>query len=85
VKESLLAKTAPDAKGMIKEAVIGALAGMGIKAMSRVGKVLVKRPMMSLTAAGAGVDMASSASKMNDLTSGAKNLVRSAVTNPASM
>lgn len=70
---------------MVKEAIIGALAGMGIKAMSRVGKVLVKRPMASLTAAGAGFDMASSASKMNDMTSGARNMVRSAVTNPANM
>lgn len=76
---------APNAPGMIKEAVLGAIGRLGLQGMSRAGKVLVKNPVMSATAASAGYDVTKSVSKMNDLTSGAKNLMNSKMTAPANM
>jgi hypothetical protein len=78
VKETLLEKLAPEARAMIKEAFVGALAKMGLRA----GKVLVKNPWKSLGAAGTGWEIASSAKGMGDLATGAKNMAR---TMPANM
>lgn len=85
MKDDLLSRLAPDAKDLIKEAMIGAVARMGLQGMSRAGKVLVKNPMVSATAAGAGYDMTKSVGRMNDLTTGAKNLMNSKMTAPANM
>lgn len=85
MKEDLLSQLAPNAKGMVKEAVAAALGRMALQGMSRAGKVLVKNPMTSATAAFAGMDMGSSVKKMNDLTSGAKNMMNSKMTTPANM
>lgn len=85
MKENLLRQHVPEAKEMIKEAVVAALGRMALQGMSRAGKVLVKNPMTSATAAFAGMDMAGSVKKMNDLTTGAKNMMNSKMTAPANM
>lgn len=70
---------------MIKEAVLGAIGRLAIQGMGRAGKVLVKNPMTSATAAFAGMDLGGSVKKMNDLTSGARNIMNSKMTAPANM
>lgn len=85
MKETLLDRSVPEAKGLIKEAIIGAIARLGLQGMSRAGKVLVKNPMVSATAASGALDMSKSVSRMNDLTTGAKNIMNSKMTSPANM
>jgi hypothetical protein len=70
---------------MVKEAVIGAIGRLGLQGMTRAGKVLVKNPMTTATAAFAGMDLGGSMKKMNDLTSGARNMMNSKMTAPANM
>ncbi|MCJ7521765.1 MAG: hypothetical protein MUP21_06080 [Dehalococcoidia bacterium] len=85
MKRSLLAELLPDGREMVKEAFIGAAARLGLGALSRVGKVLVKNPLKSATAAFAANDVASSASRMGDVGAGSRNLMRSVATPPANM
>lgn len=85
MKEDLLTRMAPDAREMVKEAVIGALGRLAVQGLSRAGKVLVKNPMTSATAAFAGMDVGGSMKKMNDLTTGARNMMNSKMTTPANM
>lgn len=87
MKQSLLEATLPEGEAIVKEAVVAALGRLALPALSRVGKVLVKNPMASLTAAGAAYDVGSSARKLGDMTSGSKNMMRQhrAFTRPGSM
>lgn len=85
MKEPLLIRLVPGAEGLVKEAVFGAIARLGLQGLSRAGKVLMKNPLTTATAAGAGLDMSKSVTKMNDLTTGAKNLMNNKMTTPANL